>query len=95
MIACLPSKTQTHVVHGRTVEPSDLQYLTDENIEEIGATLTHVERMRLQAALQALRGAPASLLALSCASLCSSLPGPRNVGMLACAEDIQAVAATE
>ena len=57
MIACLPSKTQTHVVHGRTVEPSDLQYLTDENIEEIGATLTHVERVRLQAALQAQRGA--------------------------------------
>eukprot|EP01045_Picozoa_sp_COSAG04_P003609 COSAG04_NODE_148_length_22826_cov_11.360026_4_plen_2104_part_00 len=79
----------------RTVLPSDLQYLTEENVEEIGAALTHVERMRLQAALQALRGAPASLLALSCASLCSSLPGPRNVGMLVCAEDIQAVAATE
>ena len=37
--------------------PSDLQYLTDENIEEIGAALTHVEKMRLQAALQAQRGA--------------------------------------
>ena len=61
MIACLPSKTQTRVVHGRVVEPSDLQYLTDENIEEIGATLTAVERMRLHAALQALRGAPVSL----------------------------------
>ena len=44
-------------MHGRTVEPSDLQHLTDENIEEIGAALTHVERMRLQAALQAQRGA--------------------------------------
>ena len=57
--------------------PSDLQYLTDENIEEIGAVLTHVERMRLQAALQALHGASASLIVLSCASLCSSnsLPG--------------------
>ena len=44
-------------VYGRTVEPSDLQYLTDENIEEIGAALTHVEKMRLQAALQAQRGA--------------------------------------
>ena len=37
--------------------PSDLQYLTDENIEEIGSTMTHVEKMRMQAALQALRGA--------------------------------------
>ena len=41
---------------GRDILPSDLQYLTDENIEEIGAALTHVERMRLQAALQAQRG---------------------------------------
>ena len=49
--------------------PSDLQYLTDQDIEEIGAALTHVEMMRLQAALQALRGAPASsILLLSCAS---------------------------
>ena len=41
-----------------------MQYLTDENIEEIGAALTHVERMRLQAALQALRGTyqPSSLV---------------------------------
>ena len=38
------------------MEPSDLQYLTDENIEEIGSTMTHVEKMRMQAALQALRG---------------------------------------
>ena len=37
--------------------PSDLQYLTDENIEEIGGTMTHVEKMRMQAALQALCGA--------------------------------------
>ena len=56
--------------------PRDLQYLTDENIEEIGAPLpayceypsetlgttpaggamTHVEKMRFQAALQTLRG---------------------------------------
>ena len=58
--------------------PSDLQYLTDENIEEIGmrhdahqtpppqtahserisagGAMTHVEKMRFQAALQALRG---------------------------------------
>ncbi len=41
----------------RDILPSDLQYLTDENIEEIGSTMTHVERMRMQAALQALRGA--------------------------------------
>ena len=33
--------------------PSDLQYLTDENVEEIGRGLTQVGRMRLQAALQA------------------------------------------
>ena len=41
----------------RDILPSDLQYLTDENIEEIGSTMTHVEKMRMQAALQALRGA--------------------------------------
>ena len=41
----------------RDILPSDLQYLTDENIEEIGSTMTHVERMRMQAALQAMRGA--------------------------------------
>ena len=40
----------------RDILPSDLQYLTDENIEEIGSTMTHVEKMRMQAALQALRG---------------------------------------
>ena len=64
--------------------PSDLQYLTDENVEEIGALLphhqpalrltlahctnitggamTHVEKMRFQAALQALRGTNSILL---------------------------------
>ena len=68
--------------------PSDLQYLTDENIEEIGAfmphhqpalrltlaycrhcisiptggAMTHVEKMRFQAALQALRGTNSILL---------------------------------
>ena len=36
--------------------PDDLQYLTEENIEEIGSAMTHVEKMRLQAAVQALRG---------------------------------------
>ena len=40
-------------VAGDNILPSDLQYLTDENVEEIGSGLTHVERMRLQAALQA------------------------------------------
>eukprot|EP01045_Picozoa_sp_COSAG04_P002616 COSAG04_NODE_97_length_26459_cov_6.507246_4_plen_1426_part_00 len=40
----------------RDVMPDDLQYLTEENIEEIGSAMTHVEKMRLQAAVQALRG---------------------------------------
>ena len=39
------------------VVPSDLQYLTDENIGELGSVMTHVEQMRLQTALQALSGA--------------------------------------
>ena len=34
------------------VVPSDLQFLTDENIEELGSAMTHVEKMRLQAALR-------------------------------------------
>ena len=40
-------------VAGDNILPSDLQYLTDENVDEIGSGLTHVERMRLQAALRA------------------------------------------
>ena len=59
----------------RDAAPSDLQYLTDENIAEIGmrcqllqprpasrfavpagTAMTHIEKMRLQAALQALSG---------------------------------------
>ena len=59
----------------RNAAPEDLQYLTEENIDELGAAMTHVsaalltdtttassallllqvEKMRLQAALQALR----------------------------------------
>ena len=63
----------------RDAAPSDLQYLTDENIAEIGVehqvvsvadschrlivavcagtAMTHIEKMRMQAALQALSGA--------------------------------------
>ena len=72
----------------RDAGPSDLQYLTDENIAEIGmrcqllqprpasrfavpagSAMTHIEKMRLQAALQALSGAwPA--LACSWPHLC-------------------------
>ena len=40
---------------GANVLPSDLRYLTDEDIEEIGSGMTRVEKMRLQAALQALQ----------------------------------------
>ena len=40
-------------IAGDNILPSDLQYLTDENVDEIGSGLTHVERMRLQAALRA------------------------------------------
>ena len=76
----------------RTVLPSDLQYLTDQDIEEIGATLTHVEMMRLQAALQALRGAPASTSSLVFAR---RLFSARKASTLACAEEGQAAAGTE
>ena len=38
----------------RDAAPSDLQFLTDDNIAEIGSAMTHIEKMRLQAALQAL-----------------------------------------
>ena len=85
---------------GRNVVPSDLQYLTDENIEEIGALLphhqpalqltlahctnitggamTHVEKMRFQAALQALRGTNSILLpCLPSTALTSTLPQRR------------------
>ena len=59
----------------RDAAPSDMQYLTDENVAEIGMrcslcsrarpnallcvgrAMTHIEKMRLQAAMQALRGA--------------------------------------
>ena len=75
--------------------PSDLQYLTDENIEEIGALLphrqpalqltlvlptaptggamTHVEKMRFQAALQALRGTDSALSHRLACALTSAL----------------------
>ena len=53
--------------------PSDLQYLTDENIEEIGAALTHVEKMRLQAALQSLGGTAFLFAALAAAASPDSL----------------------
>ena len=45
--------TRIALVAGSNILPSDLQYLTDENLEEIGRGLTHVEKMRLQAALRA------------------------------------------
>ena len=65
-LACMTSSYRfTHPLSplfARNAEPSDLQYLTEENIEEIGAALTHVERMRLQAALQALRNGERALL---------------------------------
>ena len=63
----------------RDAAPSDLQYLTDENIAEIGtrgqllqpspasrvavpagSAMTHIEKMRMQAALQALSGTHAT-----------------------------------
>ena len=72
------------------MEPSDLQYLTDEDVEEMGTSrhadgvtavllicffctpsggaLTRVEKKRLQAAVQAARGAP---LPHSCAHFVS------------------------
>ena len=40
-------------IAGADIARSDLQYLTDENVEEIGRSLTQVGRMRLQVALQA------------------------------------------
>ncbi len=41
-------------VAGPDAAPSDLQFLTEDNIAEIGNAMTHIENMRLQAALQAL-----------------------------------------
>ena len=35
--------------------PSELQYLTDQNVEAIGSALTQIQKMRLRAALQGLR----------------------------------------
>ena len=43
-------------VVGLDAAPSDLQYLTDEDIVKIGSEMTRIEKMRLQAALQALSG---------------------------------------
>ena len=43
-------------VAGLDAAPCDLQYLTEENVAEIGSDMTHIERMRLQAALQTLGG---------------------------------------
>ena len=40
-------------VAGTDAAPSDLQFLTDEDIDEVGAAMTHIEKMRLQAALKA------------------------------------------
>ena len=34
---------------------SDLVFLTEEDIDELGGGMTHIERMRLQSALEALR----------------------------------------
>ena len=78
----------------RDAAPSDLQYLTDENIAEIGmrcqllqprpasrfavpagSAMTHIEKMRLQAALQALSGAlpaPPTCVALDPLRKCTS-----------------------
>ena len=42
-------------VAGVDVAPSDLLFLTEDDIAEIGSSMTHVEKMRLQAALEALR----------------------------------------
>ena len=39
----------------RDITPADLQYLTDEDIAAIGTAMTHIEKMRLEAALQAAR----------------------------------------
>ena len=37
----------------RNAAPSDLQYLTDEDIEQLGAEMTRIERLRLRDAVQA------------------------------------------
>ena len=45
-------------IAGVDAAPGDLQYLTDEDIAGIGSEMTRIEKMRLQAALQTLRGMP-------------------------------------
>ena len=42
-------------VVGKDAASGDLLFLTEENVETIGEAMTHVEKMRLAAALQALR----------------------------------------
>ena len=47
---------------GSDAAPSDLRFLTDEDIADIGSAMTDVEKMRLQTALEALgeEAAPAA-----------------------------------
>ena len=52
-------------VAGIDAAPSDLQYLTEEDIAEIGSEMTRIEKMRLQAALQALGGTTPLTILLS------------------------------
>ena len=42
-------------VAGANATPSDLQFLTDEEADELGSSMTRVEKVRLEAALQTLR----------------------------------------
>ena len=42
-------------VAGLDAAPSDLQFLTEEDEEQVGSAMTHVEKNRLAMALQALR----------------------------------------
>ena len=50
-------------VTGKNAIVDDLSLLSEENVEEISCAMTHVEKMRFQAALEALRKGQATELA--------------------------------
>jgi len=48
-------------IAGPDAMSSDLLFLTEDDVDQLGSAMNHVERMRLQAALEALRdGEPAA-----------------------------------
>merc|ERR1739847_261851 len=42
------------LIAGASVAPSDLKFFTDEDIQQLGSVMTHIEKIRLQTALKEL-----------------------------------------